>query len=571
MTTTLGERRSAAPVTGPAGWSALHVHLAWSAGDVDAFLLDVVRPLLDGLRGTGAVEDWFFIRYAEDGPHLRIRVRGGTPATVTELAGLLRDAVAAGPPEAAPAGGRAHGEVRAVAYEPETERYGGERALVVAEEVFCRSTDLALDVLARHPGRATLISTVLDLCAATAGALDMDDQEAVRWLRGTALIWRWHQVDGLLPVTTVQRAAQRSATARSAAVARRWSAVADAARAGRTGPTAALRWAALVRDARAELEPGADGGRVPRRRWAGVWASQLHMLCNRLGLVPDEERAVGALAGTCLLAPAGPAAFFDDTPDAADRRYLLASRFVEDLMPDQAPRDAPLPDRLRHPFPPAGPAAPLPPPGALPAGLADALARRASGRGDLGGRVTATDVATLLHGAAGSSATLTRHELSGPRRRPHPSAGGKYVARLRLAALAVEGVPRGLYEVDEEVGGPVLRLLGPAPTPADLVGASMWFTDGTPAGGRIDASTLPALLGLHVRTDVARAAYGQRGLRFALLEAGHLAQDLALVAAATGLALTTVGGFYDDVAHELLMLDGLDDVLAYLLPLGRAA
>ena len=32
-----------------------------------------------------------------------------------------------------------------------------------------------------------------------------------------------------------------------------------------------------------------------------------------------------------------------------------------------------------------------------------------------------------------------------------------------------------------------------------------------------------------------------------------------------------VGGFYDDIAHELLLLDGVDEVLAYLLPVGRPA
>jgi thiopeptide-type bacteriocin biosynthesis protein len=568
MTTTLDAPRTDA-VPPATGWAGLHVHLVWAPPEVDAFLLDVVRPLLDGLRAAGAVADWFFIRYAEGGPHLRIRVRGAAPAAVAAIAARLRDAVAAGPP---PDVAGCHGEVRDVPYVPETERYGGERATALAEDVFCRSTELALDLLARAPDRARRIPVVLDLCAATAGALDMEDQEAVRWLRGTALIWRWHQPDGLLPVAAVHRAAQEAATARGPAVVRRWSTVACAAREGRNG-AGALRWAGLVRAARAGLETA--GPRLPRRRWNGVWASQLHMLCNRLGIVPDEERAVAALVGACLLAPDGPGAYFDDAADAPDRAYLLASRFVEARMPEQAPRDEPVPERLRRPFPPPGPATPLPPPAPLPPGLAAALDRRASGRGDLGGRVTATALATLLHGAACSTPHRERHELSGPRRWPHPSAGAKYVARLRLAALAVDGVSRGLYDVGETVGDdgtarPVLRFVGPAPTATELVGASMWFCDGAPSGGRIDAATLPALLGLHVRTDVARGAYGQRALRFALLEAGHLAQDLALVAAATGLALTTVGGFYDDVAHELLMLDGLDDVLTYLLPLGAA-
>jgi nitroreductase len=47
----------------------------------------------------------------------------------------------------------------------------------------------------------------------------------------------------------------------------------------------------------------------------------------------------------------------------------------------------------------------------------------------------------------------------------------------------------------------------------------------------------------------------------------HLAQNLGLVAAATGLSLGMIGGFYDDVAHDVLGLDGVDESLVYLLPL----
>ncbi|OSZ55473.1 hypothetical protein OQI_38330, partial [Streptomyces pharetrae CZA14] len=66
-----------------------------------------------------------------------------------------------------------------------------------------------------------------------------------------------------------------------------------------------------------------------------------------------------------------------------------------------------------------------------------------------------------------------------------------------------------------------------------------------------------------------RRRYGLRALRLGLLEAGHLTQTLLLTAAAFGLGTCPLGGLHDDLAHELLGLDDLDEPIQYLLPLGR--
>jgi nitroreductase len=54
-----------------------------------------------------------------------------------------------------------------------------------------------------------------------------------------------------------------------------------------------------------------------------------------------------------------------------------------------------------------------------------------------------------------------------------------------------------------------------------------------------------------------------------LLEAGHLAQNILLVAQAQGLAGQPVCGFYDDRMHDYLEVDGVDEVCLYLLVIGR--
>lgn len=89
----------------------------------------------------------------------------------------------------------------------------------------------------------------------------------------------------------------------------------------------------------------------------------------------------------------------------------------------------------------------------------------------------------------------------------------------------------------------------------------MWF-----GKGATELTGTPAILALYVRIGALRATYGVRALRFAFAEAGHLAQNLGLVAAALGMHLGLIGGFYDDLAHDLLGLDGVNDCLVYLLP-----
>jgi SagB-type dehydrogenase family enzyme len=196
----------------------------------------------------------------------------------------------------------------------------------------------------------------------------------------------------------------------------------------------------------------------------------------------------------------------------------------------------------------------LPAPDDVTASLASALHARHSAH-TWAGTLTARQLASLLWTAAGG----TRQNGYGVQR-PYPSAGAAYVARLRIVALDVDDLAPGCYDVDE-VSRQLLRT-GPAPSVADLEATSMWFGQGATPLDRT-----PALLGLYVRNGVLRRKYGLRALRFAYAEAGHLAQNLGLVAAVTGLSLGVIGGFYDDVAHDVLGLDGVDESLVYLLPL----
>ncbi len=67
-----------------------------------------------------------------------------------------------------------------------------------------------------------------------------------------------------------------------------------------------------------------------------------------------------------------------------------------------------------------------------------------------------------------------------------------------------------------------------------------------------------------------RAKYGERAYRLALLEAGHVSQNLYLVAQALGLGIVALDGFYDDAVHAVLDLDGVSEIAVLLFAVGRA-
>ncbi|NLX13030.1 MAG: SagB/ThcOx family dehydrogenase [Phycisphaerales bacterium] len=62
--------------------------------------------------------------------------------------------------------------------------------------------------------------------------------------------------------------------------------------------------------------------------------------------------------------------------------------------------------------------------------------------------------------------------------------------------------------------------------------------------------------------------YGQRSMRYCLIEAGHVAQNILLQATALGLAGVPVGAFEDAQVAEVLKFPSGTEVL-YLLPIGN--
>ena len=191
---------------------------------------------------------------------------------------------------------------------------------------------------------------------------------------------------------------------------------------------------------------------------------------------------------------------------------------------------------------------PLPRPTRPPCTLWSAVDRRRSRRDFDGSTLSRADLATILDAAYGGR---------GDDRRTVPSGGALYPLELYAAVRHVDEVERGVYRYDSELHA-LEECEQRDPWPALEAACPL---RGLLRGGAV------ALLVLAVfgRT---RFKYGQRGYRFALLEAGHLVQNAVLAAAALDLPALPLGGYYDGQVDELVGADGLEESVVYGVVLG---
>lgn len=199
------------------------------------------------------------------------------------------------------------------------------------------------------------------------------------------------------------------------------------------------------------------------------------------------------------------------------------------------------------------PNVPLPTGSSVPGPIRDIMARRESARGFGTGPVALADVADVLRCAYWPTRDLRAEGF--PRRfRASPSGGALYPLELFLWARDVAGLPSGLYHVDplddelDELRRDVE--LTPAFVQADLVGS---------------CAAMVLMAALFFRSTF---KYGDRGYRFVLIEAGHVAQNALLAAQAAGLAAVPIGGYFDREVDAALGLDGVDESVVYTVALG---
>ncbi|MFO7626020.1 MAG: SagB/ThcOx family dehydrogenase [Candidatus Fermentibacteraceae bacterium] len=183
--------------------------------------------------------------------------------------------------------------------------------------------------------------------------------------------------------------------------------------------------------------------------------------------------------------------------------------------------------------------------------LFTALAQRRSVRSYSGtDSLTLEQLSRLLWAAQGKTGTRGR--------RTAPSAGATYPLEVLCIIDRVSGAEPGLYRYD-----PVDHILAPTTfsvtrvSASDIAGACY---------GQSWMGNAPAFIVIVVDYTRTTDHYGERGVRYVDMEAGHAGQNIYLMAAALNLATCAVGAFDEDALAELLGLRGQTPV--YIFPVG---
>jgi SagB-type dehydrogenase family enzyme len=143
------------------------------------------------------------------------------------------------------------------------------------------------------------------------------------------------------------------------------------------------------------------------------------------------------------------------------------------------------------------------------------------------------------------------------------SGGGLYPVDVFVAVLNVRGLPRGIYCYN----------------PPEHSVTAVAGTDGVAA--LLECFAVPEEVISVRRANVvllfvgqpwrSMRKYGARGMRFAFMEAGAMAQDVALATTALGYGSVDCASIYDDEVHEVLRLDGVASALIHTIVVGCPA
>lgn len=145
-------------------------------------------------------------------------------------------------------------------------------------------------------------------------------------------------------------------------------------------------------------------------------------------------------------------------------------------------------------------------------------------------------------------------------RRPVPSAGGLYPLDLFALVRRVDTLGPGIYHFDAK--GDAL----------ELVSDHVWDTDAKDVFYTWPfARHAPVILCFAAMFECTQKKYGPRGYRYVLLEAGHAAQNLCLVAEDMGLATLCMGGYRDGALNRMIGLKTPEEGVVYTIAAGRGA
>lgn len=187
-------------------------------------------------------------------------------------------------------------------------------------------------------------------------------------------------------------------------------------------------------------------------------------------------------------------------------------------------------------------------------GLTKVIKNRASKRDFTGKPISSLELSTLLKYTCG---LIYKGKDWNDARRAYPSAGARFPLEIYMALPNMGDTPEGIFHYNIKGHRLEQILVGNYfDKIAKLVGQE-WLSK---------SSAIFLVSAVHKRTSI---KYLGRSVRHIFLEAGHLGQNLYLLATEMNLGCCAIGGYADDVINKLLDLDQGSEAVIYILAVGQ--
>ena len=170
--------------------------------------------------------------------------------------------------------------------------------------------------------------------------------------------------------------------------------------------------------------------------------------------------------------------------------------------------------------------------------------------------LTLQELAYLLWGTQGVKSILAEKPVT---KRTVPSAGSRHAFETYMLINRVEGLQPGLYRylaLDHKLA----RLTAPENINAVLTEACSKQPHVKNSAVTFFWTTVQLRMTWR---------YCQRGYRFMYLDAGHVCQNLYLLAEAIGCGVCAIAAYDDDLVNAALDLDGVEQFAIYIATLGK--
>lgn len=182
-----------------------------------------------------------------------------------------------------------------------------------------------------------------------------------------------------------------------------------------------------------------------------------------------------------------------------------------------------------------------------------AIETRMTVRDYSGGTMPHWMIGDLIRAACGNT-----HDDAGYKLRASPSAGATYPIENYAVLNQVEGFEDGIYKYD--IGDEALEIVRPGDLRKEIWKQSL-------EQDFILSSNVLFMMVYNPARIIGR--YRDKSRDYALMECGHIAQNLLLMAAALNLGNVPVGAFHETEIKDILRLRGDREVL-YMVCLGMS-